>query len=56
MISAMIDDITSDNAVDAQEKFNNIVAQKVTAAFDARKADVAASIYSREPNEVDPSA
>lgn len=51
MISAMLDDIVMDNSAEAQEKFNTLVSQRVAAALDDRKVDIAASVYPKEPNE-----
>ena len=47
----MLDDIETGNNSDAQEKFNSLIAQRVSTAMDAAKQDVAASIYGAQPNE-----
>ena len=51
MISAMLDDIATENAADAQDKFNAVISHKIADALDAQKVEVAASIYAKDSNE-----
>ena len=55
MISGMLDDIAAQDAVAAQDKFNAVMSQKISDALDARKVEVASSIYSKDSNEDDSS-
>lgn len=45
IINQMVDDILNGESASAQEKFEDLVAVKVTSALDARKQDLAQSLY-----------
>ena len=52
----MIDDIIDGNNTDAQDGFESALSNKLTDALDARKIELAQSIYSKEEdNEPVPS-
>lgn len=48
LIDSLIDDIIDGNNADAQEKFDSAIATRVVSALDARKQELAQTIYSRE--------
>ena len=50
MIAAMLDDVELGNGADAQNKFNELIAQRVTSALDAAKTDYATGVYGDASN------
>ena len=51
IIKDMIDSIETGKNSDAGENFNSLIQDKMTAALDARKIELAQNIYSRHDNE-----
>ena len=50
-ILSMLDDIDSGNNNDAQDKFNELIAARVSVALDTAKADYASKIYSNSQEQ-----
>ena len=48
IINQMIDDIIDGNNTDARDRFDAAISIKLTDAIDARKIELAQSIYSKE--------
>lgn len=48
IINQMIDDIIDGNNTDAKDSFEAAISNKLTDALDARKIELAQSIYSKE--------
>lgn len=48
IINKMIDDIIDGNNTDAKDGFESAISNKLTDALDARKIELAQSIYSKE--------
>ncbi len=48
IINKMIDDIIDGNNTDAKDGFESALSNKLTDALDARKIELAQSIYSKE--------
>ena len=48
IIDSLIDDIIDGNNAEAQEKFDSAIASKVVDTLDARKRELAQTIYSRQ--------
>ena len=48
IINKMIDDIIDGNNTDAKDSFESAISNKLTDALDARKIELAQSIYSKE--------
>ena len=48
IIDSLIDDIIDGNNAEAQEKFDSAIASKVVDTLDARKKELAQTIYSRQ--------
>lgn len=44
-INSMIDRIISSNNTEAQQDFQTLIAQKMTQALDAKKQEIASSLY-----------
>lgn len=56
IINKMIDDIIDGNNTDAKDSFEAAISNKLTDALDAKKIEIAQSIYSKEvENEPVPS-
>lgn len=60
VIKSMVDDILSDKSAEALDKFNEIMKFKLSDAIDAKKTEIAQTIYNKEDeapeqvNEVSP--
>jgi hypothetical protein len=60
VIKSMVDDILSDKSSEALDKFNEIMKFKLSDAIDAKKTEIAQTIYNKEDetpeqfNEVSP--
>lgn len=48
IINKMIDDIIDGNNTDAKDSFESALSAKLTDALDAKKIEIAQSIYSKE--------
>lgn len=48
IINKMIDDIIDGNNTDAKDSFDAAISNKLTDALDAKKIEIAQSIYSKE--------
>lgn len=48
VITKMVDDIISDNNIDAKEAFEELVQARLTDALDVKKKEIAASLYDKE--------
>lgn len=48
VIAKMVDDILSDNNVDAKGAFEDLVQARLTDALDVKKKEIAASLYDKE--------
>jgi len=48
IINKMIDDIIDGNNTDAKDSFEAAISNKLTDALDAKKIEIAQSIYSKE--------
>jgi hypothetical protein len=48
IINKMIDDIIDGNNTDAKDGFESALSAKLTGALDAKKIEIAQSIYSKE--------
>ena len=48
IINKMIDDIIDGNNTDAKDGFETAISNKLTDALDAKKIEIAQSIYSKE--------
>ena len=51
IINKMIDDIIDGNNTDAKDGFESALSTKLTDAIDARKIDIAQSLYNQEVEE-----
>lgn len=48
MINKMVDNVVFDNSAEAQKDFNDIVQMKLTAALDAKKQDLASTVFNKK--------
>lgn len=53
LTAGMVDSIMSGNAVEAQAKFEDIIAVKATQAMDARKAELTQTIFNSKEESSD---
>lgn len=53
LIKNIIDNIVSDDNVKAKSDFETIMTQKMADALDAKKVEIAQSIYSQEEEPID---
>ena len=51
VIRHMVNDILSDKSADAMEKFNSMMATRVSDALDTKKQDMASSLYKDNTEE-----
>ena len=51
VIAKMVDDIITDNNVDAKGTFEDLVQARLTAALDDKKKEIAASLYDKKEEE-----
>ena len=51
ILNKLVDDILDGNNLDAQATFEDAISIKITDALNQRKADIAQSIYSSQPEE-----
>ena len=51
LLKTFVQDIVTGNNVDAREKFDTLVSSRVSDALDARKVEVATSIFNDTPEE-----
>ena len=51
VIRHMVNDILSDKSADAMEKFNSMMATRVSDALDTKKQDTASSLYKDNTEE-----
>ena len=47
VIAKMVDDILADNNVEAKDTFEELVQARLTDALDAKKKEIAASLYDK---------
>lgn len=52
-VENLIDNVKSGNNVEASKQFNSIMADKLSAALDAKKIEVASSIQDRQASKVE---
>lgn len=49
VIDSMVTDIMNNSSSDARDKFNDIMASKLTDALDAKKVELQQTLYTSEP-------